>query len=75
MKSVGNKNDPRDVVLFNIAKARAPCPLPGFPLLGFIEIGTTTKKQVATTMSSFTVSTDDGECVENLTPWKFKDGD
>ena len=43
--------------------------------LAFIEIGTTTKAQVATTMSNFTVLTDEGEKVVALRPLKLKGGD
>jgi hypothetical protein len=39
--------------------------------LSFIEIGTTTKKQVLDAMSNFTVYTDEGEMVVNLSPQRF----
>ncbi len=43
--------------------------------LAFLEIGTTTKEEVAAAMSNFTIYYDYGEIVENLTPWKFRGGD
>ena len=43
--------------------------------LAFLEIGTTTKEEVAASMSNFTIYYDYGEIVENLTPWKFRGGD
>ena len=43
--------------------------------LAFIEIGKTTKEEIATAMSDFAMETDDGEVRVNLTPQKFRDGD
>ncbi len=43
--------------------------------LAFIEIGTTTKEQVATAMSNFKIHTDEGEVTVKLNPQKFRGGD
>lgn len=43
--------------------------------LAFIEIGKTTKEEIATAMSDFPLKTDEGEVRVKLTPKKFRGGD
>ena len=43
--------------------------------LAFIEIGKTTKEEIATAMSVFPMEKDEGEASVKLTPKKFRDGD
>jgi len=43
--------------------------------LAFIEIGKTTKEEIATAMSDFPMETDEGEVGIKLTPQTFRDGD
>ena len=43
--------------------------------LAFIEIGKTTKEEIATAMSDFPVKTDEGEVRVKLTPQKYRGGD
>ncbi len=43
--------------------------------LAFIEIGTTTKEEIATAMSDFPMKTDEGEVRVKLTPQKYRGGD
>ena len=43
--------------------------------LAFIEIGKTTKEEIATTMSDFPMETDEGEVRVKLTPQKYRGGD
>ena len=43
--------------------------------LAFIEIGKSTKEEIAKTMSDFPMETDEGKVRVNLTPQKFRGGD
>ncbi len=43
--------------------------------LAFIEIGKTTKEEIATAMSDFPIETDEGEVRVKLTPQKYRGGD
>ncbi len=43
--------------------------------LAFIEIGKTTKEEIATAMSDFPMKTDEGEVRVKLVPQKYRDGD
>ncbi len=43
--------------------------------LAFIEIGKTTKEEIATAMSDFAMKTDEGEVRVKLTPQKYRGGD
>jgi hypothetical protein len=43
--------------------------------LAFIEIGKTTKEEIATAMSDFAMETDEGEVRVKLTPQKYRGGD
>ncbi len=43
--------------------------------LAFIEIGKTTKEEIATAMSDFPIKTDEGEVRVKLTPQKYRGGD
>ena len=43
--------------------------------LAFIEIGKTTKQEIATAMSDFPIKTDEGEVRARLTPQKYRGGD
>ncbi len=43
--------------------------------LTFIEIGKTTKEEIATAMSDFPMKTDEGEVRVKLTPQKYRGGD
>ncbi len=43
--------------------------------LAFIEIGKTTKEEIATAMSDFAIETDEGEVRVKLTPQKYRGGD
>jgi len=43
--------------------------------LAFIEVGKTTKEEIATAMSDFAMETDEGEVKVTLTPQKYRGGD